>query len=196
MTSGKLTLLVISSLLAHVWINFDFCLPECFQKAATRSSLSSSTSKLAKEQQMSLVRSSLLFGASLAGAATIALVGAGAATAESGINFSPGNDGLLNSGTGNTGILNGGVGNSGVANNLLGPGGLNSGIANGLLGGSGNQGVANLGNLNNGVANIGNLNTGIANIGNVNGGLVQVGNFNLGAVNIGNGRTGILRLGF
>ena len=51
-----------------------------------------------------------------------ALVGAGAASAESGINFTPGNDGLLNSGTRNSGVLNGGVGNTGIANNLLGPG--------------------------------------------------------------------------
>ena len=82
---------------------------------------------------MSFVRSSLLYGASVIGAGAIALVGAAAASADTGINFSPGNNGLLNSGTGNTGILNSGVGNTGIANNLLGPGGLNSGIANGLL---------------------------------------------------------------
>ena len=51
---------------------------------------------------MSLLRSTLLLGASLVGAATFALFGAGAASADSGINFTPGNDGLLNSGTGNS----------------------------------------------------------------------------------------------
>ena len=37
-----------------------------------------------------------------------------------GLNLTPGNNGLMNSGSGNSGILNGGFNNTGIANHLLG----------------------------------------------------------------------------
>ncbi|WP_243753441.1 hypothetical protein [Mycolicibacterium sp. CBMA 213] len=104
-------------------------------------SFGSSAFGIAKGQSMSIIRSAILLGASALGAGVIALIGATAASADTGINITPGNNGLLNGGGGNTGI----------ANNLLGPGFLNSGVANGLLGGSLNHGLANLGNCNTGV---------------------------------------------
>ena len=57
---------------------------------------------------MSSIRSRLFFGCPLIGAGVIAMVGAGASCPDSGINLTPGNNGLLNYGTGNTGVLTAG----------------------------------------------------------------------------------------
>jgi hypothetical protein len=108
---------------------------------------------------MSMIRSTVLLGAAVVGAGAIALLGAGAASADSGINLGPGsNDGVLNGGAGNTGVLNFGYGN---------------------------KGILNLGNGGTGVANIGNGSTGILNIGNGSGGVVTVGDGRNGLLNIG-----------
>ena len=48
---------------------------------------------------MSMIRSTVLVGAAVASAGAMALLGAGAAAADSGINLGPGsNDGVLNGG--------------------------------------------------------------------------------------------------
>ena len=108
---------------------------------------------------MSMIRSTVLVGAAVASAGAMALLGAGAAAADSGINLGPGsNDGVLNGGALNTGVLNFGIGN---------------------------KGILNLGNGNTGVANIGNGSTGILNIGNGSGGVVTGGEGRKGLLNIG-----------